>query len=360
MTVHPFANDGVLSIALNDATDIANCSSLTGVQVALNAEGQAPGEIHLLPPDRHVVGVDGREWINDQPSAVIQRFNRPKPVDWEHATMFRAPMGKRAPAVGWIESLELRESGTWGIVEWLETGRNSVESKEYRFLSPVFRFESDTGRILSIESAALTNRPNLDLVALAHERRMEDCMDPELVRLLGLDPAKATQAHVNAAVTALNQQVETGKTALAAAQAQRVPDMTQFVPRTEYDAVCTRIAQHEAAAEEAVATQLKADTDVAINAALKAGKIIPANEAYFRGQCTTQKGLDDFKAMTKTTPPVASNTSLDNRETPGAGPRELNETDLAICRATGTTKEAYIKQLERKEAREAELALAHA
>ena len=126
----------------------------------------APKWIQLLPP-RTFSGRDGRgPYRVDDPEAVIAATreyfgNADIPLDYNHQTEHAAENGKPAPAAGWIKKLEGSSYyGLWGRVEWTEAGARAVAAKEFRYVSPVFFHDKD-GRVLMIQSAALTNLPNL-------------------------------------------------------------------------------------------------------------------------------------------------------------------------------------------------------
>jgi len=87
-------------------------------------------------------------------------------IDYHHASM-AVPMAK-APAAGWVREMELRNGGTelWGRVLWTTEAAGAIARREYRYLSPVFRFDRPdrlTGEPvpLQIHSVALTNTPFL-------------------------------------------------------------------------------------------------------------------------------------------------------------------------------------------------------
>ena len=87
-------------------------------------------------------------------------------IDYHHASM-AVPLAK-APAAGWVRQMELRGYGTelWGRVLWTTEAAGSIARREYRYLSPVFRFDRPdrlTGEPvpLQIHSVALTNTPFL-------------------------------------------------------------------------------------------------------------------------------------------------------------------------------------------------------
>ena len=87
-------------------------------------------------------------------------------IDYRHASMAAPPAG--APAAGWVRAMELRNGGAelWGRVLWTTEAAGAIARREYRYLSPVFRFDRPdrlTGDPvpLQIHSVALTNTPFL-------------------------------------------------------------------------------------------------------------------------------------------------------------------------------------------------------
>jgi phage I-like protein len=133
--------------------------------------GQVPEWVALIPAGE-VIGRDGRQWVNNRPSGIIQAFiarGIDLPVDIEHSTELKAPNGDMAPAVGWVRELKEIGGAVWGRIEWNETGRQMVSTKSYRYLSPVIRYRETHGEIIAVTSVALTNRPNMDLPALNHQ-----------------------------------------------------------------------------------------------------------------------------------------------------------------------------------------------
>ena len=84
-------------------------------------------------------------------------------IDYEHQTLNKATNGQPAPAAGWFKGLEWREGqGLFMVqIEWTERAREMIAGSEYRYLSPVFGFDSQTGAVTYIHSVALTNDPAL-------------------------------------------------------------------------------------------------------------------------------------------------------------------------------------------------------
>ncbi|WP_312563054.1 phage protease [Diaphorobacter sp.] len=84
-------------------------------------------------------------------------------IDYEHQTLNKATNGQPAPAAGWFQGLEWREGQGLFMaqIEWTERARAMIAGGEYRYLSPVFGFDSQTGAVTYIHSVALTNDPAL-------------------------------------------------------------------------------------------------------------------------------------------------------------------------------------------------------
>ena len=121
-----------------------------------------PAEIQVIPFGRHetangpfVLDGDGvRDIIRDFESRQNEMV-----IDYEHQSLGSG----EAPAAGWITRLVNRgEDGLWAVVEWTRRARRYLEGREYRYLSPVFLKEADTGRVVRFLNAALTNTPAID------------------------------------------------------------------------------------------------------------------------------------------------------------------------------------------------------
>ena len=87
-------------------------------------------------------------------------------VDYEHQTMRAASNGQPAPKSGAFTGagLEWREGkGLFATaVEWTKRAKEFIDQGEYSFISPVFRYDSESGEITELLHAALTNDPAID------------------------------------------------------------------------------------------------------------------------------------------------------------------------------------------------------
>ncbi|BAV74117.1 Mu-like prophage I protein [Pseudomonas chlororaphis subsp. aurantiaca] len=317
-------------------------------QLALNSEiyssvelidGQAPDWVEIIPPGPMVVGRDGRRWLFDELAADLVQSSFVAraidlPIDWEHATQRRASVGLESPASGWIKGFENRDGGLWAKVEWTPRGALQIESREYRFLSPVFDYETDSTRIVRMVSAALTNIPNFLLTALNQEQQEQPVKpSPELLKLLGL-PESATAEQVFAATSARLQ----GQ----ALNTEQQPGLDRFVPRADYNALEAR-AQN---AEQALATHKKGEhnkaVDELITSATQAGKITPATVDYHRAMCQDEAGLQRFKEFVAAAPVVADASGLGAKADPKTA-TALNSEEQAVCRQLGLDPVEFAK-----------------
>lgn len=187
----------------------ANTSTGSDIGVAALVQeisADSDGWAQLLPAG-HFGAVDGRphdvpggKWFIDAEIAgrVIAQLTtaaNDMVIDYEHQTLETEDNGKPAPASGWFKQAEWREgSGLWIKPDWTDRAAGFIAAKEYRYLSAVFPYNKQTGEVLALHSAALTNKPGLDgmepLAALcaqyqASSNQNEDLpMDPELKKLL--------------------------------------------------------------------------------------------------------------------------------------------------------------------------------
>lgn len=301
---------------------------------ALNADAGTDGPpewLHLLPPGPDVIGVDGRRWRISDPAAVVGAFNRRSAdlvVDWEHATEIRAPQGLDAPGAAWINALEARDDGIWGRVgRWTARAAQQVADSEYRYLSPVFDYDPVSGEIVRLVSAGLTNTPNLFLTALNREEPAAVELSAELLerlRYLFNLPTLAGPAEIKAEleklIASLGDALGTAANRVGAAQAiatalnrAEAPDLARFVPRADYDAVVSRARNAELWLVERDRAEHEAAIEREIEAALAAGKIVPATVEYHRATCRDGGGLERFRAFVAATPAIADPSGLGAR-----------------------------------------------
>jgi len=290
-------------------------------------------------------------------------------IDYEHQTLLSESNGQPAPAAGWVDprSLEWRDDGLYGAVSWTERARTMIEGGEYRYLSPVFPYDAETGAVLDLLHLSLTNNPAIsdgDAVLAAARRASAAPQHEEaptvdrskLIALLGL-VADATDEQIETGLAALKAQADTAKTlrqaldvgegddaaaAVAALKAQAqskastpaTPDMSQYVPKAVYDEAAQQLAALKAGGDSA-------ELDRLIEEGLQDGRIPgQATADWLRSQ-----GLAACKAHLEGAPSIAA---LKGTQTGGKPPEgddkakgALSDAELAVCKAMGLTPEAY-------------------
>lgn len=128
-------------------------------------------------------------------------------VDLDHATLFKGT----GEAYGWIKELELVDGKLNGKVEWLASGKELVESKKYKYISPVLSpntIEEVTAENIgwALHSVALTNRPFFEelgeIKINSKKENIGEVMTPE---------EKAKMDDLESKVTNLTSELETEK-----------------------------------------------------------------------------------------------------------------------------------------------------
>lgn len=184
--------------------------------------GSAPEWLHLLPTTAHTV--DGRGPYRIADATALMAASLPAGgklvLDECHATDLATPTGGAAPARGWIVALQSRDDGIWGQVEWTGTGRQMIEDRQYRGVSPVITHRKD-GTVTGILRASLTNTPNLTgMVSLHHQTENDMDLRQALAELLKLG-GDADDAAILAAIR--TKMGDGGDTAAVALQSALKP-----------------------------------------------------------------------------------------------------------------------------------------
>lgn len=318
------------------------------ILIALNLElpAEPPARVMLIPAGSPLVGRDGRAWVWDETAqqSVIRLFSErglPLPVDVNHAQELRARRGEESPAYAWINGIDIVDGALWGDIEWTPRGDAAVRNREYRFLSPVFDYSSTDNRVMRLTSVGLVNEPNLRLPALNQEQPMSQrTLSVAIVAALaGIGvAADATDDQIVSAINALKSERDT----LRATNAQQ-PTLDRYVPRADYDAMSARATNAEQQLRQREADAHKALVDTEIAAALAAGKITPATEAYHRACCADQSGLERFRAFVAAAPEIGGAAAAAGKPPGTQTATALNAEERAICAATGISEEAFIK-----------------
>ena len=279
------------------------------------------------------------------------------PIDYEHQILLAEQNGQPAPAAGWIDRASLKwvgdgdEPGLYGAVTWTDTAAAMIGRDEYRYLSPVFPYDRNSGAVLELLHLALTNTPAIDSTVLAAasirypQQPLEEETDTmklaDLLARLGL-PDTTTETDALAAVAALKAKADDADTQIAAlksANANQAPDPAKFVPVTALEEVKTQLAALKT-------SQNTTEVDALIKTGIEGGKLLPAQEEWARELGT--KDVAALRSYMDKTPAIAAlkRTQTDGKEPGDDGEgAELTSEQLAVCKAMGHKPEDYRKQL---------------
>lgn len=335
----------------------------------LQAEGAA---IQLFPAgafsarDGRPADVDAGHWyIDGQVAARVLASAGARAtdlvIDYEHQTLACAENGKPAPAAGWIKgaALEWREGhGLFATApEWTENAAAYIKAREYRYLSPVFTYDTRTGAVLELLHVGLTNNPALDgmasLPALAAARfELANPAAPsaqenqrvnrdQLIEALGLS-SDASDEDIQTALTALKANASKAdelQQSLAALKTERKPDPAKFAPIEVVEALKQDIAALKA-------TQVEGEVGQLVKAGLEDGRLLPAQEEWARD--LGKKDVAALKTYLEKTPAIAALKGQQTNRHQTATPSKVDELDaeaLAVCKAMGVSPEDYLATL---------------
>lgn len=275
------------------------------------------------------------DWLCDAQTAavLIARFAQdglPLLIDYEHQTLLAEDNGKPAPASGWGGNLQWVEGeGLFAEVEWTAAAKEMIRAGEYKFLSPVFIYDLQTGRVSKILHAALTNYPALtDLRPVAarhHTSNQDDPMPlkPETTQLLGVAEA-ASADDIHTAVVALKAKADNAN-----------PDPAKFVPISALESVKQELAALKA-------RQQQADVDALIEEGKASGKLLPAQEAWARE--LGNQSATSLRSYLDSTPAIAA---LKGNQTNGKPPADaaaaLTDAEREAVRIGGWSEKAFGK-----------------
>lgn len=312
-----------------------------------------PETISILPLG-HVRSSKGDFDVDEESYAAMKRQIAQRGVDlvvdYEHQTL----KGVEAPAAGWVKALKLEDGQIKAEVEWTPRGRQYLENREYRYLSPVIFAQN--GRAEGLHSLALTNTPAImGMTPIVNSESFEggnERMDMKtLAEILGLG-ADATWEQIVEAAKALATEAKSLK--------ERQPPDNEAVVANK--AVCELLGL-KAGAETADVTakimELKGgiidgvnvvaklaelekkdkvrEAEAAVVLALKAGKITPAQKDW-----ATQYAMDNpegFRSFVEKAPQVVPmGQVLQNGPAPLKNDA-LDDAALLVCKQLGISTE---------------------
>jgi len=151
-------------------------------------------------------------------------------IDYEHQTLY----GGQAPAAGWISKLEVKDNELLGTVTWTSKATKHIKEGEYKYLSPVYAFNSRDPKTdayigLKLHSVALTNTPFMDELGEVKANKKqtkpkENFMDDKKPK----DANSDAQAQLEAENVALKEELATQKVERAIAAKKITPEQKEW------------------------------------------------------------------------------------------------------------------------------------
>lgn len=328
--------------------------------------GGAPEIISVLPLG-HVKSAKGEFDVDGESFAAMKAQIAQRGVDlvvdYEHQTL----TGEQAPAAGWVKELFLDDGQIKARVEWTDRAKAYLENREYRYLSPVITVRKADSKAMGLHSIALTNTPAIEhMEAIVNSLNFEEgghnTMNEfmkKLAALLGLGE-DATEEQVAEALKACVEENKSLKESAAeAGKQQQPPEDDKVVANKE---VCELLGLKAGAATADVAAAIMAlksgniggvnlveqveslkakladrDAEEAVEMALKAGKITPAQRDWAKGYAL--KSLDDFRDFAEKAPQVVPMGSVGGSEPLALKADEVDEATLLVCKQLGISAE---------------------
>lgn len=281
-------------------------------------------------------------------------------IDYEHQTLNSAENGKEAPAAGWIKgtSLEWREGeGLFATpVDWTERGAGYIQAKEYRYLSPVFSYDTQTGAVLDLLHIGLTNYPAIDnlqpLQALAAARfqsaskavptteEHSTVNREQLIQHLRLS-TDASDEDIQTALTNLRSKADSAtelETALAAAKTAQV-DPSTHVPLAAFEALKGEVVALKS-------SRVSDEVDSLISAGLADGRLLTVQESWARD--LGSRDVAALKGYLEKTPAIAAlrgQQTTSNQVALPSTTEELNPEALVVCKQLNVSPADYLVTL---------------
>lgn len=241
-------------------------------------------------------------------------------VDVDHASA----RGGTTEAAAWCNALEVGDDGLYGVFNLTPRGRELVENRAYRFVSPGWTL-SDEGTPTRLCSVALTNRPNLPVRPVVNSGDAGG-RDPD-------DP---------------NNNQQEGTTAMDLKNIAAALGLTETATEGEILAVIKAKQDREAqAAEEAANAQAEKFADDAVKAGKIAANAKEAVKAAWRknpevaaemlNSLAPEQPKSPLPDFSRARAPQALNAAAPGK---GATPAEVYNHYMAM--AEGSEKDAYL------------------
>ncbi len=293
--------------------------------VAIPIPQDAPSLIQLIPYGEHHAPNGNFIYDEEAKKSILEKSRAHRNdyvIDYEHQSLGK----EKAPAAGWItELIDKGKEGLWGKVNWTKKGKEYIQAREYRYVSPVFLVKKADNRISEFINLALTNNPQIDgMVPLINTRNIttkQEKQMTDIANLLGLG-SSATQEEIIAAIRELiaqrdkenrekskqgnadNTETSVNKRICAALNLQEnapLPEITAEIFTLKRSG-----EHHEEIKQELITlkkTMAKQNAQREVAVAMKSGKITPAQREWATRYATEDpEGFQLF--VSKATPVI--------------------------------------------------------
>lgn len=316
-------------------------ASLT-FEIVIGADNAVPTAIRIIPSGQFKASdgrpheVPSRAWLlNEQlANAVITKIKAKADdtlIDYNHWSFSDDSTPEQAISAAWFHDAEYRDDGLYALgVKWTPRAESYIKNKEYRYLSPLFYYDSETGNVLELESVALTNTPALDglddlIAALSKKHTQENTMPEDAKTIASLTVEVETE---KARVASLTVERDELKTNVAALTTER-DELKAEVAALKAEKVATAVAT-----EKAQCTEL-------LTAALTSGKVLPAHKAYLEKKATVAELKEAIDVIGSNGLAEALLSKQHQNTTTGA--HDLTDAELVMCKKMGVSPEDYMK-----------------
>ena len=130
-------------------------------------------------------------------------------VDADHASC-RTGIERDTSACGWLEKFFVKPlKGLWAKLKLTNKGRDLVENRVYRFLSPVFKLD-DNGEPIQLNSVAMTNCPALapDIAPIINAKPNQEILEMTITKEDLVNLIKETVNSMNNEKTEVKEEVK--------------------------------------------------------------------------------------------------------------------------------------------------------
>lgn len=327
-------------------------------------EVKVPQWVHILPKpdksgliqsrDNRVLHVDDLEKLAARSNAALKKQKGGGPVDADHK-IYGWPGG--GEALGWAEEFEVRPSGLFARVEWLDKGRELVGSKKYRYTSSVVfgpmepEIDEEAWTVTwhitpeIVEGFAITNIPALTTQAMFSQLGLgglsatpSDEVLQVLLKKMGLS-ATASPAEVRGAWEALAKK-------LSAAAAAFVPD----------DIAAERAAHATTkleltTLEERIAKLVDEQAETRVRQLVHDGRLAPSQREAALKIAKAPGGVERLDELYANAPRIVADPPAPTTRTDSPTPHGLNPTAFALAQK-GVPLEQIVQQLKQQRAKE--------